>query len=114
LRTTQAIRFATPTVRVIGAEGDLNPIESDWDSFLAWTREPGGSWFHAWNLNRDHFGELAHSIGISAEELDRALGEEAHAKFHEGVRHATLLLQVPTVSELSFPEVDRDRFSHHH
>jgi hypothetical protein len=45
--TSSTAEGTPPTVSVISAEGDLRPMESDWDSFLAWTREPGAFWFHA-------------------------------------------------------------------
>lgn len=38
--TGQTVRATTPTVTVVGAEGDLHQVPSDWGSFLAWTRMP--------------------------------------------------------------------------
>jgi Mg2+ and Co2+ transporter CorA len=102
-------RAATPTVRVISAEGDLRPVGSDWDSFLAWTREPGASWFHASNLDRDHFHELSLAAGVSQKDLDRVLAEDRHARLREEARHTSLVLQIPTVAERGFPEVYRER-----
>jgi Mg2+ and Co2+ transporter CorA len=107
--SVERMRDTTPRVSVVWAEGDLEPASSDWDTFLAWTREPGASWFHASDLNRHHFSELAHNAGVSELELDLALREDGHAKLREGVRHATVILQIPTVSEVGFPAVHRDR-----
>lgn len=107
--TVQSMRAGTPIVSVISAEGDLDPSRSDWASFLAWTREPNASWFHASNLSPGHFVDLAHGAGVSDQELEGALAEDAHAKLREGARHATLVVQIPTVAERGFPAVHRDR-----
>ena len=107
--TSQMVGATTPTVSVISAEGDLQPVESDWGSFLAWTREPDALWFHAANVNRARFHELAHAAGVSDQDLDRVLDGDGHAKLREGKRHATLVLQIPMVAEIGFPEVHRHR-----
>ena len=92
------------------AEGDLDPITSDWDSFIAWTREPGpSSWVHASNLDRRRFDELARGAGLSDHALERMLDEDGHGTVLEGARGAALTLQVPTVPDTGFPEVHRDR-----
>jgi Mg2+ and Co2+ transporter CorA len=106
---SQAVGPRTPTVSFVSAEGDLHPVRSDWGSFLAWTREPAASWFHASDLDRDHFYELAHAAGVSDQEINSVFEEDVHAKLREGSHHATLILQMPTVSEVGFPEVHRDR-----
>jgi len=88
------------------AEGDLLPVTSDWDSFLAWTREPGpSSWAHAWNLDRQRFRELARGAGLSGQDLERLLDDDGHGKVREGARCAALVLQMPTVPDTGFPEV---------
>ncbi len=107
--TGQTVRATTPTVSVVAAEGDLHPVGSDWGSFLAWTRQPSGGWFHASNLDSDRFHELAHAAGVLEEEIDRVLAGDIHARLHEGAHHATLILQLPTVADVGFPEVHRDR-----
>ena len=56
LRTTRVLRR---DISVVGADGDMHPVGSDWGSFLAWTRQPAASWFHASNLGGDRFYELA-------------------------------------------------------
>lgn len=99
---------AVPTVTVL-KEGETDPIGSDWNSFLAWTREPGESWGHASNLDSDHFRELASAAGMPDQDLDQFLSEYGYAKFHDHERYATLILQIPTVAEQGFPVVHRDR-----
>jgi Mg2+ and Co2+ transporter CorA len=106
---SQTVRTTKPTVSFVGAEGDLHPVGSDWGSFLAWTRQPAASWFHASNLDRDRFYELAHAAGVSDQEINSVFDEDVHAKLREGVQHATLVLQMPTGADVGFPEVHRDR-----
>jgi len=106
---SQVKRATTPIVSVISPEGDLHAVESDWDSFLAWTREPGASWFQISNLDRAHFHQLAHTAAVSDQDLERVLAEDGQAKLREDTRHTTLVLQIPTAVEQGFPEVRRDR-----
>lgn len=91
-------------------EDDLHPVTSDWDSFIAWTREQGpSSWVHASNLDRRRFDELARGAGLSDRDLERILDEDGHGKVLEGARCAALVLQVPTVPDAGFPEVRWDQ-----
>ena len=105
----RTLRASTPTVSVVGADGDMHPVGSDWGSFLAWTRQPAASWFHASNLGGDRFYELADAAAVSRDEIDRALAEDGQAKLREDAHHTMLILQMPTVAEVGFPEVHRDR-----
>ena len=109
LEPSQTKRATTPTVSFISAEGDLHVVASDWDSFLDWTREPGASWFHVSNLDRDHFHELARAAGVSDQDLERVLAEDGHARLREDTNYTTLVLQIPTVAADGFPQVHRDR-----
>jgi Mg2+ and Co2+ transporter CorA len=102
-------RTTTPTVTVIRAEDALQRVGSDWRTFLAWVEEPGRSWFHASNLGRDHFRQLAQVAGVPDQELDRWLTDDGHAKLREGARYATLVLEVPDSDSPVLPEVRRDR-----
>jgi Mg2+ and Co2+ transporter CorA len=105
---SHATHATTPTVSVVNAEGDLHPVRSDWATFLAWTRAPGASWFHASNLDRHHFSEIARAAGVSDRDVEQALGEDGHAKLRQEASHATLVLQMPTVASSGFPQVHRD------
>jgi Mg2+ and Co2+ transporter CorA len=107
--TTELFRTTTPIVSVIGADGVPHPKQEDWDSFITWTRDPDASWFHASNLDQDHFQELAASAGVSDRELENALKADGHARLRESGAHATLVLQMPTVPEQGFPAVHRDQ-----
>lgn len=100
--TGQTVGATTPTVSVISAEGDLRPVESDWDSFLVWASEPGASWFHASNVDHRRFVDLAATAGVSDQEIHHVLDGDGHAKLREGARHTTLVLQIPTVPESGF------------
>jgi Mg2+ and Co2+ transporter CorA len=103
------VHATTPTVTVVREEDDLHPVSSDWDSFLKWKSEPDGQWFHALNLGRHRFDELADTAGLPPEAIKHVFEEDGHAKLREGGRYATLVLQIPTVSEEGFPTVHRDR-----
>ena len=41
------VHETAPIVSVVNADDARPPVESDWSSFIAWTRTPGASWFHA-------------------------------------------------------------------
>lgn len=98
-----------PAFRVI-AENDLQPVDFDWDSFVAWTRETGlSSWAHGRNFDHQHFRDLAHGAELSEPDLDRLLAEDGHGTVREGARCAVLVLQMPSVPDTGFPEVRWDR-----
>ena len=102
-------RVRVPAFTVI-AEGDPHPVDSDWDSFLTWTRVPGpSSWAHGSNVDRGRYRELARGAGFSEEDLDRLLAEDGHGTVREGAHGAALMLQIPTVPDAGFPEVRWDR-----
>jgi len=101
-----------PTVRVIRAGGDLHPVGFDSNSCLAWTQEPGQSWFHASSLSLDDFEKFALAAGVSPEELKQVRREDVSAKLRGGTPYATLALQIPTVIESDSPhatQIHRDR-----
>jgi Mg2+ and Co2+ transporter CorA len=99
----------TPTVTVVSADGDVDPAGSDWSTFLAWTRAPAPLWFHVSKVGGNRFEELARAVGMSEEDIDRLVVEEAQAKIREGHKYTTLALQMPTVAESGFPSVQRAR-----
>ena len=45
----------------------------------------------------------------AVQEINGVFDKDGHAKLREGSRHATLILQIPTVAQTEFPEVHRDR-----
>ena len=102
------LRPTTPIVTMVAAENVAAPSRSDWVSVLSWTRAPNPAWFHASNLNTAHVRELAHSAGVSDQELAAASQEDGHARLREGARYTTLVLKMPEVPETGF-EVHRDR-----
>ena len=108
IRADRAARAAVARITVISPEGDENPIGADWDSFLAWTRDPAPTWYHASNVDSDRFVELARAAGLSDLDLER-IGEDGHAKLREGTRYTTLFVQIPSFSAEGFPAVERDR-----
>lgn len=103
------VRTSQPTVSLISADGDLTPVRSDWSSFLAWPRQPAASWLHASNVNRDLFVALARAAEVSDQEISQLFDADGHAKLRDSPLHATLVLQIPSVPEDGFPEVQRDR-----
>jgi Mg2+ and Co2+ transporter CorA len=105
----QAAEGATPLVSVVAADGALQPIRSDWGSFLGWTRDPAPLWFHASNLDAGRFTALTQAAGVSAQEVARFLEADQPARLSHGVTHTTLIVQMPTVAEDGFPDVHRDR-----
>jgi len=91
-------------------EGSPRPVDADWDSFVAWTRQPGpSSLAHGTNVDRSQFRSLALSAGLSERELERLLTEEGQGKVRQGAHCAAVVLQLPTVPEMGFPEVRWDR-----
>ncbi len=102
-------RVRVPAFTVI-AEDDLHPVDFDWDSFVAWTRERGpSSWAHGTNVGRERYRDLAHEAGFSEEDLDRLLAEDGQGTVREGEHGAALMLQIPTVPDTGFPEIRWDR-----
>ena len=99
-----ARRGATPVVSMVSPDAELRPVRSDWSTFLAWTRRPGDSWYHASNLDGDRFHELAHAAGLTAQEIARVLDEGQQAKLTDAANYATLVLQMPVVLADRFPE----------
>lgn len=107
IRARRAARGVAARITMVTAEGEDNPVGADWDSFLAWTKDPAPSWFHASNLDTDRFAELARAAGLSALDLER-IGEDGQAKLRESPRYTTLFLQLPSFGS-QFPVVERDR-----
>ena len=105
-------RETKPTVRIIRAEGDLHPVGFDSNRCLAWTQEPGQSWFHASSLSFKEFQNFAQAAGVSAQEIEQIHREDVSAKLRGGTPCATMALQIPTVTESDSPEgspIHRDR-----
>lgn len=102
-------RHGIPAFSVI-AESDPHPVDFDWNSLVAWTREPGpSSWVHGTNVNRQHFRDLACGAGLSEQDLERLLAEDGHGKVRDGTRCSALVLQMPTIPDIGFPEVRWNR-----
>lgn len=108
IRADRAARAAVARITVINPDGDESDDRADWDRFLAWTKDPAPTWYHASNVDEDHFIELARSAGLSDQELER-LGQDGHAKLREDVRYTTLFVQIPSFSADNFPVVERER-----
>jgi Mg2+ and Co2+ transporter CorA len=100
---------AIPTVTVIRADGPSPPAPSDWARCLHWPTEPGGAWFHARDASGDQIRELFTTVGTTGEDLTSLMREEAPARFRSGDNHATLVLQIPNVSDPTVRAVRRDR-----
>ena len=108
-RAPQTLRGTTPVVSMIDSNGDLRPVRSDWDSFLAWAPQPDDSWFHVSNLDGRRFQELAEAAGLLPQEIARVVDESQHAKLTDAADHATLVVQMPSMLEDRFPDLHRDR-----
>ena len=108
LRMARSARGVPPKITVVNSEGAEEPASADWNSFLAWTRAPAASWFHASNVDHDQFVELARAAGLSGLEIER-LGEDGRAKLREDTPYTTLFVQIPSFPAQGFPEVERDR-----
>lgn len=108
IRAGRAARAAVARITVLNPEGEETADETTWDRFLAWTKDPAPSWFHAANVDTDQFLALARSAGLSDLELER-IGDDGHAKLREGTQYTTLFVQIPAFSDEGFPAVERDR-----
>jgi hypothetical protein len=68
---------------------------AEWGSILEWTRRPDASWFHASNLNRGRFHELARAAGVSEQEINRVFDQDTPARLRQDGASATIVLQIP-------------------
>lgn len=106
---THMRRGGSPLVSVVAADGNLQPVRSDWGSVLGWTKQPAPLWFHAANLDGDGLGALAEAASVSPQDVLRVLDDDQHARLSHAAHRATVILQMPTVAEDGFPSVHRDR-----
>ncbi len=102
------MRGATPTVTVV-TEGDLRPIGPIGQAFLPGLASPPRPGFTCRISIAITSTNLRAPQECSELEIDLALDEDGHAKLREGAHHATLILNMPTVTEVGFPDVHRDR-----
>jgi Mg2+ and Co2+ transporter CorA len=99
----------TPDVTMIRSEHDLQLVKSDWATLLAWTERPGGAWFHATRLSRDHFHRLASVAGVQEHELRRWLATDDDARIRQDKCWSTLCVQLPEMENAASFRIHRDR-----
>jgi Mg2+ and Co2+ transporter CorA len=105
---------AKPNATVVRAEGDLRPVDCDSGSYLAWSNEPGPSWFHVSNLSSEGFEELAHAAEVSDEDLAQMRRENVPARVRGGKTFGMMVLHIPSFTDtdtdsVSVPHVNRTR-----
>jgi len=108
-----AIHHGAPSVSIVMPSGEGIPHGSTWAELLS--RPPVGdlAWYHAANIDRERFAELASAAGIPERERAHFHAPDGgtHGKTFPGV--TAFFLWVPTVAEDGFPLVSRNRLLVH-
>ena len=95
-----------PALSVLKESEPYLSVDSDWDSFVAWSSTAGSSsWAHGTNFDRQQFGDLARAAGLSEQDLERLLSEDSHGKARQGARCTAFVVKVPTVPDIGLPAV---------
>ncbi|MGI9078985.1 MAG: CorA family divalent cation transporter, partial [Gemmatimonadaceae bacterium] len=104
-----ALHRGAALVTVVKPGEERSPGETTWSNLVEWAGNQTAAWYHASNVSRDQFLELASAAGIPERDREHFPELDGRAQTKSDESATTLFLWLPTITEDGFPRMSRNR-----